>query len=406
MKTERFIAARIIRRGIKGYSMPVIRIAIVSVALGIAVMIISVAIVTGFQKQIREKISGFGSHIQIAKFDSNNTYEFEPISKNLVITPELKSIHGIKSIQVFGTKAGIIKTENQIQGIVLKGVSHDYDWSFFEDKLTKGKIASYTDTVANDSILISENLANLLHIKLNDELRMYFIINNQTRGRKFIVSGFYNTGLGDFDLKFIFGDLRHIQKLNGWQADQISGVDISIRNFNELEKVGKMVYNAIGFDLNTRSIKELHPQMFDWLDLQDMNVIIILVLMIVVSAMAMISTLLISILERTNMIGILKALGATNSSIRKIFIYNATYILSKGLLWGNMAGIGLCLMQMYFKIVKIPQESYFMTYVPINMSLLHILLINAGTLLLCTTMLLIPSYIVTRITPVKAIRFD
>ncbi len=406
MKTERFIAARIIRRGIKGYSMPVIRIAIVSVALGIAVMIISVAIVTGFQKQIREKISGFGSHIQIAKFDSNNTYEFEPISKNLVITPELKSIPGIKSIQVFGTKAGIIKTENQIQGIVLKGVSHDYDWSFFEDKLTKGKIASYTDTVANDSILISENLANLLHIKLNDELRMYFIINNQTRGRKFIVSGLYNTGLGEFDLKFIFGDLRHIQKLNGWQADQISGVDISIRNFNELEKVGKMVYNAIGFDLNTRSIKELHPQMFDWLDLQDMNVIIILVLMIVVSAMAMISTLLISILERTNMIGILKALGATNSSIRKIFIYNATYILSKGLLWGNMAGIGLCLMQMYFKIVKIPQESYFMTYVPINMSLLHILLINAGTLLLCTTMLLIPSYIVTRITPVKAIRFD
>lgn len=406
MKTERFIAARIIRRGIKGYSMPVIRISIVSVALGIAVMLISVAIVTGFQKQIREKISGFGSHIQIAKFDSNNTYEFEPISKNLVITPELKAIPEIKSIQVFGTKAGIIKTENQIQGIVFKGVSNDYDWSFFEDKLTKGKIASYNDTIANDSILISENLANLLHIGLNDELRMYFIINNQTRGRKFIVSGFYNTGLGELDLKFIFGDLRHIQKLNGWQADQISGVDISIRNFNELEKVGKSVYNAIGFDLNTRSIKELYPQMFDWLDLQDMNVIIILVLMIVVSAMAMISTLLILILERTNMIGILKALGATNSSIRKIFIYNATYILSKGLFWGNMVGIGLCLIQMYFKIVKIPQESYFMTYVPINMSLINILMINAGTLVLCILMLLIPSFIVTRITPVKAIRFD
>lgn len=406
MKTERFLARGIIKSGKASYSTPIIRIAMLSVSLGIAVMIVSVAIVTGFQQQIREKISGFGSHVQIAKFDSNNSFEFEPISKKQALIPSLYKIPGIKHIQTFATKAGIIKTNDQIQGIVLKGVGSDFDWSFFNDKITQGKKISFTDSIPNDSILISENLADLLHVKPNDALRMYFIINNQPRGRKFIVSGLYNTGLGEFDLKFVFGDIRQIQKLNGWTNDMVSGVDISINNFSDLDKIGKQVYEVIGYDLNTRTIRDIYPQMFDWLDLQDMNVIIILVLMVLVSAMAMISTLLILILERTQMIGILKALGATNYSIRKIFLYNAVYILSKGLFWGNLVGISICLIQKYFKVIKIPQESYFMTYVPIQLSGLHLLAINAGTLLLCFLILLIPSFIVARITPVKAIRFD
>lgn len=406
MNTERFLAQRIIKGGTGNYSAPVVRIAIVSVSLGIAVMIVAVSIVTGFQLQIREKISGFGSHIQIAKFDSNNSFEYEPISKKQDFYPLLEKTPGVKHIQVFATKAGIIKTNNQIQGVVLKGIGPDFDWSFFSDKLTSGKHFTVKDTLTNDSILISQSLADLLKVKTNDAIKMYFIINNQARGRKFIVAGTYNTGLGDFDLKFIFGDIRHIQKLNGWNSDMVSGFDVSIEKFSELETVGKDVYKKIGYDLNAKTIREIYPQMFDWLDLQDMNVIIILVLMVLVSGMAMISTLLILILERTNMIGILKALGARNMSIRKVFIYNAIFIIGKGMLWGNAVGIGICLLQKYFKIIKIPQESYFMTYVPIHMNLVQLLAINAGTLFICTMMLLIPSFIVSRITPVKAIRFD
>lgn len=406
MNTEQFIARRLIKGGPGSFSAPVIRIAVISVALGLAVMIVSVAIVTGFQKQIRDKIVGFGSHIQIAKFDSNNSFEFEPISKKQTFYSLLSKTEGIKHIQVFATKAGIIKTAEQIQGVVFKGVGSDFDWSFFKDKLVSGKPFSTTDTTISNSVIISKNLADLLKIKVGDPLRMYFIIDNAARARRLQVSGIYNTGLGEFDLKFIFGDIRQIQKLNGWSSDSISGFDVYINNFADLDKMGKLVYREVGYDLNTKTIRELYPQMFDWLDLQDMNVIIILVLMVLVSGMAMISTLLILILERTAMIGILKALGARSINIRRIFLYNAAYIAGKGLLIGNVAGIGICLIQQYTGIISLPQESYFMSVVPINLSLVHILLLNAGTLIACTSMLVLPSFIIARISPVKAIRFD
>jgi lipoprotein-releasing system permease protein len=406
MNTEQFIARRLIKGGPGSFSAPVIRIAIISVALGLAVMIVSVAIVTGFQKQVREKIVGFGSHIQIAKFDSNNSFEFEPISKNQSFYSTLGKTEGIKHIQVFATKAGIVKTAEQIQGVVFKGVGDDFDWSFFNNKLVAGKLFSTQDTAASNSVLISQNLADLLKIKVGDPLRMYFIIDNMARARRFNVSGIYNTGLSEFDLKFIFGDIRQIQKLNGWGADSVSGFDVYINDFNQLDKMGKIVYNTVGYDLNTKTIRDLYPQLFDWLDLQDMNVIIILILMVLVSGMAMISTLLILILERTSMIGVLKAMGARNLSIRRIFLYNAAYIIGKGLFYGNMAGISICLVQKYFGIITLPQESYFMSVVPINLDIIHILLLNAGTLVACTIMLLLPSFIVARISPVKAIRFD
>jgi lipoprotein-releasing system permease protein len=406
MNTEQFIARRLIKGGPGSFSAPVIRIAVISVVIGLAVMIVSVAIVTGFQNQIREKIIGFGSHIQIAKFDSNNSFEFEPINKNQPFYQSLQKTDGIKHIQVFASKAGIIKTADQIQGVVFKGVGTDFDWSFFKDKMVSGKSFSTLDSVASTDVIISRNLADLLKIKVGDPLRMYFIIDNQARARRFTVSGIYNTGLAEFDLKFIFGDIRQIQKLNGWNASQVSGFDVYINNFNDLDKMGKIVYKTAGYDLNAKTIRNLYPQLFDWLDLQDMNVIIILVLMVLVSGMAMISTLLILILERTNMIGVLKALGARNLSIRRIFLYNAAYIIGKGLLYGNIAGIGICLLQKYFSIVSLPQESYFMSVVPINLDFVQILLLNVGTLIVCTLMLLLPSFIVTRITPVKAIRFD
>jgi len=406
MNMERFIARRMITGGPGSFSAPVIRIAILSVAIGLAVMIVSVAIVTGFQKQIRDKIVGFGSHIQIAKFDSNNSFEFSPINRNQTFLKTLSETKGIRNIQVFATKAGIIKTDEQIQGVVFKGVGNDFDWSFFNDKLVEGKTFRTDDTLASQSVVISKNLADLLKIKVGDPLRMYFIIENLPRARRFQVSGIYSTGLAEFDLKFIFGDIRQIQKLNGWGKDSVSGFDVYINDFAQLDKMGKLVYNSVGYELNAKTISELYPQMFDWLDLQDMNVVIILILMVLVSGMAMISTLLILILERTNMIGVLKALGAQNTGIRRIFIYNAAYIIGKGMFFGNLAGIVICLLQKYFSIVSLPQESYFMSVVPINLDIFHILLLNIGTVLACTLMLILPSYVVTRISPVKAIRFD
>lgn len=406
MNIERFIARRLVRGGTGNFSAPVIRIAVASVALGIAVMIIAVAIVTGFQNQIREKIIGFGSHIQIAKFDSNNSYEFEPISKSSSVYRDVKQIKGVKNIQVFGAKAGIIKTAEQIQGVVFKGVGNDFDWSFFNDKMVSGNVFSLSDTNSGNEVIISQNLADLLKIKVGDPLRMYFILDNQTRARRFLVSGIYNTGLAEFDLKFIFGDIRQIQKLNGWSPDMVSGFDVFINNFSDLDAISDDVYNTIGYELNARSVREMYPQMFDWLELQDMNVIIILILMLLVSGMAMISTILILILERTAMIGILKALGARNLLIRRVFLYNAAYITGKGLLIGNGIGILLCLLQLWFGFFKLPQESYFMSVVPVNLNVLHILALNFGTLVLCTLMMIVPSFIVTRISPVKAIRFD
>ncbi len=406
MNIEQFIARRLIKGSPGSFSAPVIRIAVISVALGLAVMIVSVAIVTGFQKQIRDKIIGFSSHIQIAKFDSNNSFEFAPISKNQAFYRTLQKTEGIKHVQVFATKAGIIKTSEQIQGVVFKGVGTDFDWSFFKDKLVSGKPFSTRDTTAGTSVIISQNLADLLKIKTGDPLRMYFIIQNMARARRFTVSGIYSTGLAEFDLKFIFGDIRQIQKLNGWSQDSVSGFDVYINDFKELDRIGKVVYKEAGFDLNARTVRELYPQMFDWLELQDMNVIIILILMVLVSGMAMISSLLILILERTNMIGILKSLGARNLSIRRIFLYNAAYIIGKGLFYGNIIGIGVCLIQQQFSLITLPQESYFMSVVPINLDVIHLLILNAGTLATCTLMLLLPSLVVTRISPVKAIRFD
>jgi len=406
MNTEQFIARRIIKGGTGNFSAPVVRISVISVALGLAVMIVAVAITTGFQLQVREKIIGFGSHIQVAKFDSNNSFEFEPVTKNQPFYLAKEKTKGIKHIQVFAYKSGIIKTSDQIQGVVLKGIGDDFDWSFFKDKLIEGRTFSTRDTAANDSVIISQSLAEMLKIKTGDPLRMYFIIDNKTRGRRFTVSGIYNTGLTEFDRKFIFGDIRHIQKLNGWDAGMVSGFDVYIEDFHDLDKMREIVYEQAGFDLNTHTIRDLYPQEFDWLDLQDMTVIIILILMALVSGMAMISTLLILILERINMIGVLKALGTRNLSIRRIFLYNAAYIIGKGLLWGNIVGISLCLLQKYFEIIKLPQESYFMSVVPININILHLLMLNTGTLIACTLMLLLPSFIVSRITPVKAIRFD
>jgi lipoprotein-releasing system permease protein len=406
LNTEYFIARRFLSHEKANFSRPIIRIAILSIAIGLTVMFVSIAILTGFQKQIREKVSGFGGHIQIAKYDENSSLEERPISAHQEFLPYLAKTKGVVHIQVYATKAGIIKTKDQIQGIILKGIGKDFDASFFMNKIIQGTMIRIPDSGKTNDILLSKNLSTLLGLKLHDDVRMYFISGNNMLGRKFRVAGIYETGLEEFDKIYVLCDIRHIQRLNNWKPDEVGGFEVFLDDFSSIDRMGKYVYKRIGFSLDARTIKQLYPQIFDWLDLQDINVLIILVLMILVAGITMISTLLILILDRTHMIGTLKSLGMSNSGVRRIFLYKSIYIIGQGLMLGNIIGLCICILQQQFGIITLPQESYYVSVVPINLNLENILLLNAGTLGICILMLVIPSYIIARISPVKAIRFS
>jgi lipoprotein-releasing system permease protein len=293
LKPSVFIAGRISSKGKENLSGPAVRISILTIALGLAVMIISVAVLIGFQQGIREKVTGFAAHIQVDNFDANASYELAPVGSDQPFLSVLESNPEIRHIQVFALKAGIIKTEDEIQGVVLKGVGQDFDWTFFEENLVEGTVLSIPDSGASTGILISKYIADKLRLKVGDDVRMYFISGEQAqpRGRKFSVAGIYETGLEEFDRSFVLGDLRHIQKLNSWDDGQVSGFEIFINDFSKLDQTGKWVYSEVGYDLNSQTIKELYPQIFDWLRLMDMNVVIILVLMIMVAGITMVSTL-------------------------------------------------------------------------------------------------------------------
>jgi len=405
---EFFIASRIVSKNKANFSKPIVRLSVISVALGLAVMIVSVAIVTGFQRQIREKVTGFGAHVIITGFQVNTSYEPLPVSINQPFYKSSATIPGVRHIQVFATKAGIIKTEDQIEGVILKGVGSDYDWTFLKEKITGGKTFIVSDTAATDQVIISKSLAARLKLKTGDPLRMYFIVSDemQPRGRKFIISGIFETGLEEYDKMYVIGDIHHIRSLNKWADDQVGGFEVLINDFNRIDEIGNEIYSTVGYDLDSKTIRQLQPQIFEWLTLQDMNVIVIIVVMLLVSGITMISTLLILILEKTNMIGILKAFGSQNRSIRKIFLYNAVYIIGRGLLWGNLFAFALCFLQLKTGFFKLNQESYYIPVVPVNLEISHLAIINIGTLIICTLMLIVPTYIVTRISPVKAIRLS
>lgn len=408
MNLEFFIAGHIVSGNKASFSKPIVRIAVASIALGIAVMIISVAIVTGFQKDIRNKVIGFGAHIQISNFDSNNSLESSPVSKIQTFYPSLNQQPGIRHIQVYATKAGIIRTSEEIQGVVLKGVDSDYDWSFFRNKIIRGAPLLISDTGKTSDVLISKLLAAQLRLDVDSSLIMYFINEGQAGPsvRKFRIQGIYETGLEEFDRMFVIGDIRHIQRLNQWDSNQVGGFEVLINDFDDLDRIASEIYASVGYDLDSKSIRQLYPQIFDWLGFQDVNVAIILIMMAFVAVVNMISALLILILERTTMIGILKALGMRNWGVRKIFLYNAAWLILRGLIWGNVIAFSLCLIQLYTGVLKLDPASYYVSQVPVNLDPVHILLINFGTIAVCLLILIVPSYIITRITPMKAIRFD
>jgi lipoprotein-releasing system permease protein len=402
-----FIANRLSGKDKENLSGPVTRIAVITIALGLSVMILSVAVLVGFQSEIRNKVIGFSGAIKIDNFDENASYESSPVSMHQPFYPGLEKVKGIQHIQVYTLKAGIIKTEDQIQGVVLKGIGPDYDWTFLKDHLISGSIFGVNDSIPSGELLLSGMISRKLNLKVGDEVRMYFLSGSevQPRGRKFKVSGIYETGLEEFDEVYVIGDLRHIQRLNNWDAGMVSGFEVFIDDFKSLDKMGDIVYRTIGYNLNAETVTQSYPQIFDWLRLMDINVVIILVLMILVAGITIISTLLIMILERTNMIGVLKALGIKNKDLRKLFVHLTTRIIARGLLWGNIAGVGIALLQDWTKMVPLEKESYYIAYVPVSLNISHILLINAGTFAICLVMVLIPGYIIGKISPVKAIRF-
>ena len=416
MNLPYFIAQRLIsgRREGTSFSRPINVIAIVGIAVGLAVMILAVSILTGFKQQIREKVVGFGSHMQILNYDSNYSYETEPISTDLEFLPKIKELPGVTHMEVFATKAGIIKTEDNIQGVVLKGIGPDYDWSYFSTCLEDGRTFTVSDTAfaAVNSVLISKRISEMLNLKTGDSFAMFFI-QDPPRQRKFTVSGIYETSLEEFDKLYVFCDINHIRRLNGWDDNQVSGVEIFIDDFDRLDVMTERIRDIIGYKITEEgekvkvsNIRTRYPQIFDWLNFQDMNVVIIITLMLLVAGFNMISGLLILILEKTNMIGILKALGTEDRTIMKIFIYQAAWLIGKGLLWGNIIGIGLSLLQLKTGLISLNPVTYYIKTVPINLDIVHLLLLNAGTMAVIIIMLLIPSQLVSRITPVKAIRFD
>ena len=406
MNVEYFISKRLFTAKEENNSntKPILRIAILAIALSVAIMLLSVMVVTGFKNDISDKIIGFGSHITISSFSENQSYETEPIYISDTLYNSILENPEVKHISTFATKAGIIKTNDEILGVVLKGVSSNYDWSFFNNNLIAGKCFNVNDSLKTNQVLISENSSNNLKLGVGDDLIMYFV-QDPPRVRKFKISGIYNTAFADFDKLFVMGDIKHIQSLNSWKNSFVGGVEISINDFNKLDLVTQKIYEKTPYNLNAQSIKEKTPQIFDWLDLQDINVRVILIMMLIVGGINMITALLILILERTKMIGLLKALGANNWSVRKVFLYSAVHLIFKGLFLGNCIALGFAFLQKQFSIISLDPNIYYMSTVPINFAFTNILLLNIGTIIVCYLILIIPSIIITKITPVKAIRF-
>lgn len=410
MNYELFIAKRIIagREYKNSISAPIIKIAIVAIALGIAIMLISVSIFSGFQEKIRDKIAGFKGHILITNYDANNSdVSTVPINKNQQFYPKFNNLKGIKNVQIYANKAGVIRTADSFEGVILKGVSSDYDFSFFKEYLIDGRLPNFNQK-RNREILISESIVNRLHLKIGDTIQTFFSAENtknKFKIRKPVIVGIYNTGFEQFDKSMLLGDIREIQRINKWNENQIGGFEVLIDDFDKLQEIGNNIYRNIGSTLNSQTITEIHPAIFEWINLLDNNVWFIIAIMILVAGINMITALLVLILERVQMIGILKALGGQNSSIRKIFLYNAGYLILKGLFYGNIIAFIILFIQKYGEIISLNPETYYVSTIPVTFNLGAIFLLNLGTLILCFVMLIIPSVIITKILPSKSIKF-
>jgi len=455
LNLEYYIARNVAKAGQKSFSRLIIRIAIVAVALSMVVMIVATSLINGFQKGISSKIFGFWGHIDIIDTNVNRSFEAVPTKMNQDFYPHIdtlgpmlyrakasflgyefedkmedrKTKGGIRHIQVYAQKPGIIKVKqavkedphlddqtsgrskkkkmvDQLEGIIIKGVGADFDWENMGDYLVKGRPISLLDSTESKDIILSEETSRRLILDVGSKLRVHFVEGRDMLERSFKVCGIYKTGMEEFDRKFAIADIKVLQNIYGWAPNEVGGFEVFLDDLHDLDVIRDYLYfEVLPNNLFAQTIRDKFPSIFDWLDLQDINKIVILLLMVVVSIINMITALMILILERTNMIGTLKALGSTDWSIRKIFLYHAFYIISLGLFFGNLIGLAFCFIQKHFEVITLSEKDYYLSVAPIEINFWTILLLNIGTMLITLLFLIIPSYLVTRINPVEALRF-
>jgi len=413
LNLEYFIAKRLIKGKEHKISIsaPIIKIAIAAIALGLVMMLIALATSEGLKQKIREKVSAFNGHIQITNYDNNfSDVSVAPVSLEQEFYPEFKSVEGIEHIQAVATKAGIIRTEETFEGIIAKGIGPDYNWKVLEEYIVEGRLPEYSGEL-NDEVLISRLTSNRLNLQVGDSFSTFFLKDGDAsqvpNQRRFKIAGIYDSGFEEIDVLYIFIDIRHIQRMNKWEANEVGKFEVFLTDFDGMQRKANEIHGKTVATLDTQTIKQKYYKIFEWIGLFDFNVAIIIGIMIIVGGINMITALLVLILERTQMIGILKALGTPNWSIRKVFLYNAVYLIGIGLLWGNVIGLGFIWLQNKFRMFKFPNpEEYYIDYIPVQIDAPTVIILNIGVLILCLLMLLVPSYIITKITPVKAMKFE
>lgn len=415
MNWKLFVARRIYRskEGGKEISKPAVRIAMAGIAIGLAVMIVAVAVVIGFKHQVRNKMVGIGSDVLVTNFDQQKSYETVPVVAGDSVLAQLRSVEGVRHVQRYSTKPGMIMTDDNFMGMVLKGVANEYDWTFLKEHLLEGEIPLFSDTTSTNQVLVSKTIANKLNLQTGEKLYTYYIEGEKVRARRLEVAGIYQTNFTAYDDVFLITDLYTVNRLNNWKTDQASGVEVAITDYNRLEEVKEGISSLVGMQTDryggiyyVQTVEEANPQIFAWLDLLDLNVWVILILMTGVAGFTMISGLLIIILERTNMIGVLKALGADNTAIRKVFLSFSVFLIGRGMVWGNVIGLLFILIQSQFNLFKLDPSIYYIDHVPVEFNLWLYLLLNVCTLIVSVLMLVGPSYLIAHIHPAKSIRFE
>lgn len=399
-----------------GFSGPLSVIAVVSIALGVLVMVMAVCILRGFQGEIASKVVGFGSHLTVSNFASSPAYQEEPIVLDSTLVERIQRVPGVRHIQYFATKGGMVKTAEQIYGIMFRGLSADYDTTFFASNLVEGRLPVFSgasgfsgtsgETGTSTDVLVSSTIASRLRLKVGDKMRTYFWGGDTPRSRAFTVCGIYNTDLTEFDELYVVGDLRQVQRLNEWEANQVGGYEVLVDNFDRLDDIARNVEHELPYDYSVQTIREANPALFAWLDLLNSNITLILVIMSLVCAVAIVSALLIMIFEKGRTIGLLKALGATNASVRRIFLIKASRLIAEGILIGDAVALALCVVQQQWQVVKLDAESYSMTHVPVDIDPMIFLLVSLGTLVACLLALLLPAAYISHITPAQAVRIE
>ena len=401
-----YLSQKLVPKDGRRVSKPVVAVSIVTMALGVCILLLTFAITTGFRNEIRNKVIGFGSHIEIAHFDNNNSYESSPVFVVSEMIDAIKQINGVVNIQAFTSKAGIVKTESEVEGVVFKGIDPDYDSLFFVKNMVKGNFLTLSDSTTSNDVLLSETLAKKLQLDTGQKFTAFFI-QNPVRQRAFTIKGIYNTGLSTYDKTIILCDIKHLQKLNDWKSDCVGGLEVLIDDFDKIDLLNETVSDVLPYNLRATTIIDRNRDIFDWIRLFDQNVFILVILVVIISGVSLISTQLILSLEHISTIGLLKALGCTTSTIRNVFLFLSAKILIIGLLVGNAVGLLLCWLQNQFHLITLNPDNYYVSYIPIDVQWLHVVLINIGAVLVSFAVLIIPAHFVARRTSaINALRMD